>query len=43
VEEDLSFRQIADVMGITEGTARWRVFEARKRLMERLYPGGERA
>jgi RNA polymerase sigma-70 factor (ECF subfamily) len=43
VEEELSFRQIADVMGITEPTARWRVFEARKRLMERLYPGGERA
>src|SRR5207244_583966 len=32
-EEDLSFRQIADVLGLTEETARWRVFKARQKLL----------
>lgn len=38
VEEGLSFRQIADVLGLTEETARWRVFKARQKLMEVLAP-----
>jgi RNA polymerase sigma-70 factor (ECF subfamily) len=38
VEEGLSFRQIAGVQQITEETARWRVFKARKKLMEVLAP-----
>jgi RNA polymerase sigma-70 factor (ECF subfamily) len=38
VEEDLSFRQIAEVLAITEETARWRVFKARQKLMEALAP-----
>jgi RNA polymerase sigma-70 factor (ECF subfamily) len=38
VEEELSFRQIAEVLDLTEETARWRVFKARKRLLELLSP-----
>ena len=38
VEEGLSFREIAGVMGITEETARWRVFKARQKLMVVLAP-----
>ncbi len=38
VEEGLSFRQIADVLEITEQTARWRVFKARQKLMTVLAP-----
>ena len=34
-----AFRQIADVLSITEETARWRVFKARQKLLDRLYPG----
>ena len=34
VEQDLSFREIAEVLDITEETARWRVFKARQKLME---------
>ena len=37
-EEGLSFREIADVLGLTEETARWRVFKARKQLLELLGP-----
>ena len=37
-EEELSFRQIADILGLTEETARWRVFKARQKLMEILHP-----
>jgi RNA polymerase sigma-70 factor (ECF subfamily) len=37
-EANLSFREIADVMGITEETARWRVFKARQKLMTVLEP-----
>jgi RNA polymerase sigma-70 factor (ECF subfamily) len=38
VEEDLSFREIAEVLQTTEETARWRVFKAREKLMEKLAP-----
>jgi RNA polymerase sigma-70 factor (ECF subfamily) len=38
VEEGLSFREVAKVMGITEETARWRVFKARQRLVKALPP-----
>ncbi len=33
VEEGLSFREIADVLDLTEETARWRVFKARQKLV----------
>jgi RNA polymerase sigma-70 factor (ECF subfamily) len=35
-EQDLSFRDVAAVMGITEETARWRVFKARQKLVQIL-------
>jgi RNA polymerase sigma-70 factor (ECF subfamily) len=38
VEQGLSFREIAAVLCITEETARWRVFKARKKLLEVLGP-----
>jgi RNA polymerase sigma-70 factor (ECF subfamily) len=38
VDEGLSFRQIAGVLRITEETARWRVFKARKKLLEVMAP-----
>jgi RNA polymerase sigma-70 factor (ECF subfamily) len=38
VEEDLSFRQIGEILQISEETARWRVFKARKKLVEALAP-----
>jgi RNA polymerase sigma-70 factor (ECF subfamily) len=38
VEEGLSFKQIAEVMGITEQTARWRVFKARQKLLQVMSP-----
>jgi RNA polymerase sigma-70 factor (ECF subfamily) len=38
VEEKLSFREIAEVVQITEETARWRVFKARQKLMEVMAP-----
>jgi RNA polymerase sigma-70 factor (ECF subfamily) len=34
VQEGLSFREIADVLNLTEETARWRVFKARQKLLE---------
>jgi RNA polymerase sigma-70 factor (ECF subfamily) len=37
-EEDLSFREIAAALHITEETARWRVFKARQKIMEVLRP-----
>jgi RNA polymerase sigma-70 factor (ECF subfamily) len=37
-EEGLSFREIGQVLGITEETARWRVFKARQKLMTVLAP-----
>ena len=41
VEEGLSFREIADVLGLTEETARWRVFKARQKLLDVLTPRTE--
>ena len=41
VEEGLSFRQIATALGLTEETARWRVFKARQRLLKTLAPSLE--
>ena len=38
VEEELSFREIADVLGTTEQTARWRMFKARQKLIQVLTP-----
>ena len=35
-EEGLSFREVAQVLQITEETARWRVFKARQRLVAHL-------
>lgn len=37
-EEGLSFREIAGIQGITEQTARWRVFKARQKLLQVLSP-----
>jgi RNA polymerase sigma-70 factor (ECF subfamily) len=41
VEEGLSFREIADVLDLTEETARWRVFKARQKLLSILAPRQE--
>ncbi len=38
VEEELSFREVAKILGVTEETARWRVFKARQKLMKVLAP-----
>jgi RNA polymerase sigma-70 factor, ECF subfamily len=38
VEQGLSFREIADVLDLTEETARWRVFKARQKLLSVLTP-----
>ena len=38
VEEGLSFRSMAAVLGTTEETARWRVFKARQKLLQTLSP-----
>jgi RNA polymerase sigma-70 factor (ECF subfamily) len=38
IEEGLSFRQIAEVLELTEETARWRVFKARHKLLHLLEP-----
>ena len=37
-EEGLSFKEVADILGTTEETARWRVFKARQRLVNVLAP-----
>lgn len=37
-EADLSFKEIAEILGTTEETARWRVFKARQKLMTVLEP-----
>jgi RNA polymerase sigma-70 factor (ECF subfamily) len=42
VEEELSFQEIAQVLGIKEETARWRVFKARQKLMATLAPQFEK-
>jgi RNA polymerase sigma-70 factor, ECF subfamily len=41
VEEGLSFRQIANILSLTEETARWRVYKARQRLLKALAPSVE--
>lgn len=38
VDEGMSFRSIAAVLGVTEETARWRVFKARQKLLQTLSP-----
>jgi len=38
IDEELSFKQIASILSITEETARWRVFKARQKLMQVLSP-----
>lgn len=38
VQEGLSFREVAKILGTTEETARWRVFKARQKLMKVLSP-----
>jgi RNA polymerase sigma-70 factor (ECF subfamily) len=38
VTEDYSFREIAEILDITEETARWRVFKARQKLKQILDP-----
>jgi RNA polymerase sigma-70 factor (ECF subfamily) len=40
-EGGLSFRQIGEALDLTEETARWRVFKARRRLLELLTPRQE--
>ncbi len=40
-EQGLSFRQIAEVLDLTEETARWRVFKARQKLLALLAPRQE--
>jgi len=42
VEEGLAFRDIGEIMGVTEETARWRVFKARQKLMSVLAPQVDR-
>lgn len=37
-EQGLAFRDVGRVLGVTEQTARWRVFKARQKLMEALAP-----
>ena len=41
MEQDLSFREIAGILDLTEETARWRVFRARQKLLEALEPNQE--
>jgi RNA polymerase sigma-70 factor (ECF subfamily) len=38
VEQGLSFHEVAEILGIKEETARWRVFKARQKLMKKLAP-----
>lgn len=35
-QEELSFKEMAEVLGVTTETARWRVFKARQKLLEVL-------
>ena len=41
VQEDLSFREIGDVVGTSEEAARWHMHQARSKLMNRLAPRRE--
>ena len=36
IDEQLSFREIGEILGLTEETARWRVFKARRMLQDLL-------
>ena len=38
IEGGMSFRDMAGVLGVTEETARWRVFKARQKLLSVLAP-----
>jgi RNA polymerase sigma-70 factor (ECF subfamily) len=38
VNEEMSFRDVAKILNITEETARWRVFKARQKLVKVLSP-----
>jgi RNA polymerase sigma-70 factor (ECF subfamily) len=38
IEEGMSFRSMSAVLGVTEETARWRVFKARQKLLQALSP-----
>jgi RNA polymerase sigma-70 factor (ECF subfamily) len=38
IDEGLSFREVARILGTTEETARWRVFKARQKLIAVLSP-----
>jgi len=42
MQEELSFQEIARILGLTEETARWRVFMARKLLVKDLGPALDR-
>ena len=42
MQEELSFQEIAGALGLTEETARWRVFKARKLLLKDLGPALDR-
>ena len=37
-QEELPYAEIAEILGITEDNARWRVFQARRRLLQLLEP-----
>jgi RNA polymerase sigma-70 factor (ECF subfamily) len=41
VEQEMPFSEIAEVLGLTEETARWRVFKARRLLLKLLSPRQE--
>lgn len=41
VQEDLSFREIAELAGTTEQSARWHMHQARTKLLARLRPDNE--
>jgi RNA polymerase sigma-70 factor (ECF subfamily) len=38
VQEGMAYREVAEALGTTEETARWRVFKARQKLMKVLSP-----
>ena len=40
-QEELAFSEIAQILAVTEETARWRVFKARQKLMTILAPRQE--
>lgn len=38
IEEEMSFRQMAGILGTTEETARWRVYKARQKILQAISP-----